>query len=109
MSAAGKTESGWLSRAQLWSARRITLGHRPTDSRRDKTIKRAMAIVAFSFVCLNISSHAYCITNEFWLQHYLSYGLTAAILSVFVMLKLGLSVSIIFYTTIYFWFADHGM
>lgn len=109
MSAAGKVESGWLSRAQLWAARRITLGHRPTDSRRDKTIKRVMVIVAFAFVFLNIRSHAYYITNEFWLQHYLNYGLTAAILSVFVMLKFGVGVKMVFYTAIYFWFANHIM
>ena len=57
-----------------------------------------MAIVAFAFVFLNIRSHAYYITNEFWLQHYLNYGLTAAILSVFVMLKFGVGVKMVFYT-----------
>ena len=66
-----------------------------------------MAIVAIAFIFLNIRSHTYYITHEYWLQHYLNFGLTAAILGTLLMLKLGFGPRIIFYTTVYFWLANH--
>lgn len=85
----------------------ITLGHKLSDTRRERTIKRVMAIVATAFIFLNIWSHAYYITHEYWLQHYLNFGLTAAILGTLLMLKLGFSPRTIFYSTVYFWLANH--
>ena len=52
----------------LWLFRRaaamINLGHKLSDSQRERTIKRVMAIVAIAFIFLNIRSHTYYINQE---------------------------------------------